>query len=77
MRVLLSGGAGFIEPRLAGRGHEVVGVDDLSTGGCENVPVDARFYEIDVRSGRDLAEAFAAFRPEVLCHQAAQMDVRR
>ncbi len=51
-------------------------MDDLSTGGCENVLEDARFYELDVRSRRDLAEAFAVFRSEVPCHQATQMDVR-
>jgi len=62
---------------LLERGDEVAVVDDLSTGKRENVPEGARFYEVDVRSGGDLAEVFGRFRPEVLCHQAAQMDVRR
>jgi UDP-glucose 4-epimerase len=50
-------------------------VDDLSSGKRENVPQGARFYEMDVRSG--CAEVFEEFQPQVLCHQAAQMDVRR
>src|SRR3712207_2133269 len=79
MRVLLTGGAGFIgshvAERLLERGHEVAIVDDLSTGKRENVPEGARFYEADVRSG--CAEVFKEFGPEALCHQAAQMDVRR
>ena len=79
MRVLLTGGAGFIGShvarRLLGRGHEVVVVDNLSTGSRENVPEGARFHEADIRSG--CAEIFREFAPEALCHQAAQMDVRR
>ncbi len=81
MRVLLTGGAGFIGSYVAEllleRGDEVAVVDDLSTGKRENVPEEAQFHEVDVRSGGDLAEVFGRFRPEVLCHQAAQMDVRR
>src|SRR5918997_5487653 len=79
MRVLLTGGAGFIGSHVAdlllSRGHEVAIVDDLSTGKRENVPDGARFYEQDVRSG--CAEVFEEFAPDALCHQAAQMDVRR
>ena len=56
-------------------GHEVAVVDDLSTGTRENVPKGADFYEADIRSG--CAEIFRDFAPEALCHQAAQMDVRR
>ena len=81
MRVLLTGGAGFIGSHVAGRlierGHEVAVMDDLSTGKRGNVPEEARFHELDIRSGRGLAEFFESFRPEILCHQAAQMDVRR
>ena len=79
MRVLLTGGAGFIGPhvadRLLERGHEVAVADDLSSGKRGNVPEGARFYEADVRSG--CKEVFEEFEPEALCHQAAQMDVRR
>ena len=79
MKVLLTGGAGFIGSHVAdlllSRGHEVAVVDDLSTGKKENVPGGARFYEQDIRSG--CAEVFEEFAPDALCHQAAQMDVRR
>ena len=79
MRVLLTGGAGFIGSHVAehllARGHEVAVIDDLSTGRRENVPDGARFYEADVRSG--CAQVFEEFEPEALSHQAAQMDVRR
>jgi UDP-glucose 4-epimerase len=79
VRVLLTGGAGFIGSHIAelllARGDEVAVVDDLSTGKRENVPEGARFYEADIRSG--CGEIFRDFQPEALCHQAAQMDVRR
>jgi UDP-glucose 4-epimerase len=79
MRVLLTGGAGFIGSHVAEhllfRGHEVAIVDDLSSGKLENVPEGALFYEADIRSGCD--HIFEEWAPEVLSHQAAQMDVRR
>jgi UDP-glucose 4-epimerase len=81
MRVLVTGGAGFIGSHLAehllARGCEVAIVDDLSTGKCENLPDGAVLYEADIRSGRGLASIFREFEPEALAHQAAQMDVRR
>ncbi len=79
MKVLLTGGAGFIGSHVAdqllARGHEVAVVDDLSSGKKENIPDGTMFYEQDIRDG--CAEIFEEFEPDVLCHQAAQMDVRR
>lgn len=79
MRVLLTGGAGFVGSHVAEllleRGHEVCVVDDLSSGKRENVPEGAAFFEADIRGG--CAGVFGSFRPDALCHQAAQMDVRR
>ena len=79
MRILLTGGAGFIgspvTESLLARGHEVAVVDDLSTGKRENVPRGASFYEQDIRD--DCTRVFEEFAPQALCHQAAQMDVRR
>jgi nucleoside-diphosphate-sugar epimerase len=60
---------------LLGRGHEVAVVDDLSTGRRQNVPKGAQFFNEDIRLGCD--EIFRDFGPQALCHQAAQMDVRR
>jgi UDP-glucose 4-epimerase len=79
MRVMITGGAGFIGSHVAEslleRGHEVCVVDNLSTGRRRNVPEGAGFYEQDIRTG--CPEVFGEFRPDALCHQAAQMDVRR
>jgi len=79
-KILISGGAGFIGSNVAdaflGAGWEVVVVDDLSSGRRENVPAAARFYPCDVR-GSAAAEAVERERPDVLCHHAAQIDVRR
>ena len=79
-RILVTGGAGFIGSTIAdtflAAGWDVAVLDDLSTGKRENVPAAARFYPCDVRSAAAL-EAIAKEKPDVLCHQAAQMDVRR
>ncbi len=79
MRILVTGGAGFIGSHVAehllDRGHEVAVVDDLSSGKHENVPEGVELYVHDVRSG--CAEVLREFQPEALSHQAAQMDVRR
>ena len=81
MRILVTGGAGFIGSHLidafVADGHEVVTIDDLSTGTRENLNSQARFYEVDIRDAAAVAAIVARERPEVLCHQAAQLDVRR
>jgi len=80
-RALVTGGAGFIGSHLVDRlladGHSVCVVDDLSTGSAANVPSDARFQRVDICDLASLREVFAAFRPEVVFHAAAQTDVRR
>jgi len=85
MRVLVTGGAGFIGStlvdRLVARGDEVVVVDDLSSGRTGNLAGAlasgrVRLVEADV-AGPEAAAAVAAARPEVVHHLAAQMDVRR
>ena len=79
MRILVTGGAGFIGSHIAdavlGQGHEVCIVDDLSSGRRENVPPAARFVELDIRSGEQVDALVADFRPSVICHQAAQTSV--
>ncbi len=80
MKVLVSGGAGFIGShivdRLAADGHDVVILDDLSTGHVEHLQPTARFYQMDLHSPW-LDELFRIERPEAVVHQAAQASVRR
>jgi len=79
MRIAVTGGAGFIGSHLADalldQGHQVLVVDDLSTGRRDNVPAGATFAEVDIRDGEALSKAFAGFRPDVVSHQAAQTSV--
>ncbi|MFP6664007.1 MAG: NAD-dependent epimerase/dehydratase family protein [Deltaproteobacteria bacterium] len=80
MKVLVTGGAGFIGSHIAdacvAAGYEVVVIDDLSSGKRHQVPPQASFHEVDIRAP-EIAAILAAERPEVLIHHAAQMDVRR
>jgi UDP-glucose 4-epimerase len=80
MRVLVTGGAGFIGSHLVDAfvrlGHQVSVVDDLSTGSLEHLNPYVTFYELDVRDPA-LAEVFERERPEVVSHHAAHVDVRR
>lgn len=80
MKVLVTGGAGFIGSHLVDRlvqeGHDVVVVDNLSTGKRKNVNHAATFYKADIQSSR-LERVFRNERPSVIMHLAAQMNVRR
>ena len=84
MRSLVTGGAGFIGSTLVDalveRGDEVLVVDDLSHGTVTNLTTaldrGARLAEIDVRDASAVSAAFERFRPELIFHLAAQIDVR-
>ena len=80
MKVLVTGGAGFIGShvvdRLVQEGHEVVVVDNLSTGKRRNLNRAARFFKLDIQSWR-LERVFRNERPNIVMHLAAQMDLRK
>jgi len=80
VRTLVTGGAGFIGSHivdaLLAAGHDVAVVDDLSRGRREQVNAAARLRVVDVRDPA-LQEVLREERPEVVFHQAAQIDVRR
>ena len=80
MRILVTGGAGFIGSHVVdayiAAGHDVAVVDNLHTGKRENLHPAARFYEVDIRDADALARVFEEERPEVLNHQAALANVR-
>ncbi|MBI2930443.1 MAG: NAD-dependent epimerase/dehydratase family protein [Planctomycetes bacterium] len=79
MRILITGGAGFIGSHVAdfalGAGHEVAVVDNLSAGKRENVPGQATFFQTDVRRRDEIMKIFREWRPDVVSHQAAQASV--
>lgn len=74
MRVLVTGGAGFIGSHLAERfrrKHDVAVIDDLSGGYRRNVPAGVRFYRFDLTNHADVDKVFALERPELVVHCAA------
>ena len=80
MKILVTGGAGFIASHVTdaylAAGHQVVVVDDLSSGKLANLPAGAKFYHLDVCDPA-LEEVFASELPDVVNHHAAQISVPR
>jgi UDP-glucose 4-epimerase len=80
MRVLVTGGAGFIGSHLAdallARGDDVAVADDMSAGRPGRVPELAVTHKVSVTEGDVLAALVDDYRPELICHLAAQIDVR-
>src|SRR6266446_5317352 len=82
MRILVTGGAGFIGSHIVDQyiaaGHEVSIVDKLwEEGGGKkaNVNPRARFYQLDITDETPLQSIFDEVRPELVSHQAAQHSV--
>ena len=80
MKILVTGGAGFIGSHVADafveQGYDVHVLDDLSSGTRAQVPASAVFHQMDIRA-EAVAALFEAEGFDVLVHHAAQMDVRR
>lgn len=81
MKILITGGAGFIASNIADAyladGHEVAILDSLITGFSHNIPAQAKLYETDIRDADGVARAFDDFKPDAVSHHAAQLDVRK
>jgi UDP-glucose 4-epimerase len=81
MKILVTGGAGFIGSHIVDAylrlGHQVIIVDNLITGRARNINPAATFYEADIRDATTMREIFDREKPDVLNHHAAQMDVRK
>lgn len=78
MKILVTGGAGFIGSNVADgflkEGHQVVVVDNLYSGKMENISTDVKFYKVDVRSD-EIEKIIEKERPDIIDHHAAQMSV--
>ncbi len=78
MKVLLTGGAGFIGSHVADSylhsGFEVVIIDNLSSGNLQNLPQGAKFYLLDICSA-ELEKVFTVEKPDIVNHHAAQISV--
>ncbi|MBM7853704.1 UDP-glucose 4-epimerase [Desulfohalotomaculum tongense] len=79
MKVLVTGGAGFIGSHIVDelvcKGYEAVIVDNLSTGKKENINPKAKFYEQNIVDS-SLIRVFTKEKPDYVIHQAAQVDVQ-
>lgn len=80
MRVVITGGAGFVGSHVAdaflARGDTVTVVDDMSRGQAGRLAAGAALYKMSVRDARSLRALTGSTQPDLICHLAAQVDVR-
>jgi UDP-glucose 4-epimerase len=81
MKILVTGGAGFIGShivdRLINEGHNVSIIDNLTTGNKNNLNQKARFYCSDITNEGEVMEAINESRPNIIVHAAAQISVSK
>jgi UDP-glucose 4-epimerase len=81
MKILVTGGAGFIGSHivdgLRAAGHSVAVIDDLSSGARDNLPAAVPLHVVDIVDAAAVQGVVATERPDAICHQAAQMSVSR
>jgi UDP-glucose 4-epimerase len=79
MRVVVTGGAGFVGSHVAGafleRGDDVLVVDDLSSGSRDDVHPKAELAELDIADAAALRKRLDTFEPQLIAHLAAQSSV--
>ncbi|MGB9824154.1 MAG: NAD-dependent epimerase/dehydratase family protein [Candidatus Hydrothermia bacterium] len=79
MKVLLTGGCGFIgshvQDHYIENGYDVVVVDNLTSGKIEHLNPRAKFYRVDIRDKDKLEEIFHKEKPDIVNHHAAQISV--
>lgn len=80
MKIILTGGAGFIGSHISRElikdGHKVLVIDDLSAGKEENIAPEAEFEKCDIRDAEAMGKIFPLFKPDMVNHHAAHIDVR-
>jgi len=80
MNILVTGGAGFIGSQIADtyikKGHDVIIIDNLSTGVKEYINPSAKFYKADINDS-SVDEIFKKHKIDVISHHAAQIDLRK
>ncbi len=81
MNILVTGGAGFIGSHivdsLISKGHNVIIIDNMLTGQKDLINPEAKFYQEDIRNLEELNKIIKENKIERICHQAAQLDVRK
>ena len=78
MRVLVTGGAGYIGSTVSNylldKGHKVIIVDNLSTGTLSNVPKKAEFYKLNISNSREITKIFSKKKIDIVFHFAAYIN---